>query len=120
MAELNVYDRHGKTVGKYTIDVAELAPRINKQLLHDAAVMYQANARMGTSKTKARGEVSGSTKKLYRQKGTGNARAGSRQQWHPSWGWSHPRPAPTQIQLSADTQGTAVGDLHGDRLKNTR
>jgi len=79
MAELNVYDRNGKMVDKYTIDLAELAPRINKQLLHDAVVMYQANARMGTSKTKARGEVSGSTKKLYRQKGTGNARVGSRQ-----------------------------------------
>ena len=79
MAELNVYDRNGKMVDKYTIDLAELAPRINKQLLHDAAVMYQANARMGTSKTKSRGEVSGSTKKLYRQKGTGNSRVGSRQ-----------------------------------------
>ena len=78
MAELNVYDRNGKMVDKYTIDLAELAPRINKQLLHDAAVMYQANVRMGTSKTKARGEVSGSTKKLHRQKGTGNSRVGSR------------------------------------------
>lgn len=78
MTELNVYDRSGKTVGKYTIDLAKLAPQINKQLLHDAAVMYQANLRSGSSKTKDRGEVSGSTGKLYRQKGTGNARAGSR------------------------------------------
>ena len=78
MAELNIYDRQGKEVGKYTIDLDVLAPRINKQLLHDAAVMYQANERHGTSKTKARGEVSGSTRTLYRQNGTGNARAGSR------------------------------------------
>ncbi|MBO7680957.1 MAG: 50S ribosomal protein L4, partial [Thermoguttaceae bacterium] len=42
----------------------------------DAVVMYQANRRQGSVKTKSRGEVSGSRKKMYRQKGTGNARAG--------------------------------------------
>lgn len=68
----------GKKVGSYEIDPAELAPSVNKQLLHDAVVMYQANLRQGTQKTKTRGEVAGSTKKLYRQKGTGNARAGAR------------------------------------------
>ncbi len=57
---------------------AAIAPKINKQLLHDAVVMYLSCQRQGTKKTKGRGEVSGSTKKLYRQKGTGNARVGSR------------------------------------------
>lgn len=75
---LAVYDIAGKKVGSYEIDPAELAPSVNKQLLHDAVVMYQANLRQGTQKTKTRGEVAGSTKKLYRQKGTGNARAGAR------------------------------------------
>ena len=75
---LAVYDMSGKQVGSYEIDPAELAPTVNKQLLHDAVVMYQANQRQGTFRTKSRGEVAGSTKKLYRQKGTGNARAGSR------------------------------------------
>lgn len=78
MATLPVFDRSGKEVGSYDIDPADLAPRINKQLLHDAVVMYQSNLRMGTAKSKSRGEVAGSTKKMYRQKGTGNARAGSR------------------------------------------
>jgi large subunit ribosomal protein L4 len=78
MASLTVYNRTGKEVGKYEIDLAELAPRINKQLLHDVVVMYQSNLRLGTAKTKSRGEVAGTTKKMYRQKGTGNARAGSR------------------------------------------
>src|SRR5215475_905475 len=78
MASLTVFDKTGKKVGTYEIDPAELAPRINKQLLHDAVVMYQSNQRMGTAKTKSRAEVAGSTKKMYRQKGTGNARAGSR------------------------------------------
>ncbi len=75
---LAVYDISGKKVGSYEIDPAELAPSVSKQLLHDAVVMYQANQRQGTMRTKTRGEVAGSTKKLYRQKGTGNARAGGR------------------------------------------
>ncbi|MCA9187995.1 MAG: 50S ribosomal protein L4 [Pirellulaceae bacterium] len=78
MASLTVYDRQGKEVGKYDIEPTDLAPQVNKQLLHDVVVMYQANQRQGTVRTKTRGEVSGSTKKMYRQKGTGNARAGSR------------------------------------------
>lgn len=78
MASLPIYNRSGAEVGKYDIDVAVLAPEINKQLLHDVVVMYQSNLRQGTAKTKTRAEVAGSTKKMYRQKGTGNARAGSR------------------------------------------
>lgn len=78
MASIPVYDRSGAEVGTYEIDPAELAPRISKQLLHDAVVMYQTNRRQGSAKTKTRGEVVGSTQKMYRQKGTGRARAGSR------------------------------------------
>jgi large subunit ribosomal protein L4 len=78
MASLSVYNSAGNVVGQYEIDPAELAPRISKQLLHDAVVMYQSNLRLGSAKTKSRAEVAGSTKKMYRQKGTGNARAGSR------------------------------------------
>ncbi|MCH7724860.1 MAG: 50S ribosomal protein L4 [Planctomycetes bacterium] len=78
MASLPVYDRSGKEVGTYEIEPAEIAPRINKQLLHDVVVMYQANKRQGTARTRSRAEVVGSTDKMYRQKGTGRARAGSR------------------------------------------
>ena len=78
MSSLTVYDRTGKSVGQYDIDPKDLAPRINKQLLHDVVIMYQSNLRQGTVRTKNRSEVAGSTKKMYRQKGTGNARAGSR------------------------------------------
>jgi large subunit ribosomal protein L4 len=78
MVSLAILDKTGKEVGKYDIDPADIAPKINKQLLHDVVVMYQANQRAGTHKTKSRGEVAGTTKKMYRQKGTGNARAGSR------------------------------------------
>jgi len=76
MPKLNVFDRKGKKVGTYNVEPTDFAPRINKQLLHDAVVMYQANERQGSHQTKSRGMVAGSTKKMYRQKGTGNARAG--------------------------------------------
>ncbi len=78
MVSLPIFDKSGKEVGKYELDPAEIAPSINKQLLHDAVVMYQANLRQGTHRTKTRAEVAGTTKKMYRQKGTGNARAGSK------------------------------------------
>ena len=78
MATLPVYDVSGSEVGKYEIDTEQIADRVNKQLLHDAVVMYQANQRQGSHNTKTRGEVSGTNKKLYRQKGTGHARAGSK------------------------------------------
>ncbi len=78
MASIPIHDHNGKQVGTYDVEPADFAPRINKQLLHDAVVMYQANARQGSHKTKTRSEVKGSTRKLYRQKGTGNARMGAR------------------------------------------
>lgn len=78
MTTLTIYDASGENVGSYDIDPAAIAPKISKQLLHDVVVMYQANLRQGSHNTRTRGEVSGSTKKMYRQKGTGNARAGSK------------------------------------------
>ena len=68
----------GTQVRTYAFDPAELAAIINKQLLHDVVVMYEANRRVGTVRQKSRGEVAGSTKKLFRQKGTGRARAGTK------------------------------------------
>jgi large subunit ribosomal protein L4 len=78
MLSLNVYNRQGDSVGTVEIDPADFGGKINKQLLHDVVVMYLANQRSGTHSTLRRGEVAGSTKKLFRQKGTGNARVGTR------------------------------------------
>jgi len=78
MITLPIHDQSGKEVGSYEFDPAELAPKVNRQLLHDVVVMYEANRRVGTSANKSRGMVTGSTKKLYRQKGTGRARAGAK------------------------------------------
>src|SRR5213593_5039577 len=78
MLKVNVVNRQGDTVGSVDIDPAEFGGEINKQLLHDVVIQYLANQRAGTHSTLRRGEVAGSTKKLFRQKGTGNARVGTR------------------------------------------
>jgi large subunit ribosomal protein L4 len=75
---LAVVNAQGQSVGTVEIDPAELGGKINKQLLHEVVLMYRANQRAGTHSTLRRGEVAGSTKKLFRQKGTGNARVGTR------------------------------------------
>jgi len=74
---LPIFDKSGKEVGTFSVDPSAIANRISAQLLHDAVVMYRANLRQGSAATKTRAQVQGHKKKMYRQKGTGNARAGS-------------------------------------------
>jgi large subunit ribosomal protein L4 len=78
MLTLNVYNRQGESVGTVQVDPVEFGGEVNRQLLHDVVLMHLANKRAGTHSTLRRGEVAGSTKKLFRQKGTGNARVGTR------------------------------------------
>lgn len=67
----------GETVGEIELqDDIYVAP-VSKPLMHQALVRQLANARQGTHKAKTRSEVRGSTRKIYRQKGTGRARHGS-------------------------------------------
>ncbi len=75
---LTVYNRQGESVGTVQVDPAEFGGTVNRQLLHEVVVMHLANQRAGTHSTLRRGEVAGSTKKLFRQKGTGNARVGTK------------------------------------------
>lgn len=77
MISVPVRNFDGTEAGSYELDPADLAASVNRQLLHDVVVMHEANRRVGTVRTKSRGMVAGSTKKLFRQKGTGRARAGS-------------------------------------------
>lgn len=72
-----VYDLKGKETGTTTLNKDVFGVEMNEGLVHRALVMQQANARLANAHTKTRGEVRGSTRKLYRQKGTGRARAGS-------------------------------------------
>ncbi len=78
MIELTVYNRNGQEVDKLSIDETVLGGAVRHALLKQAIVMYHANRRVGSVKTKGRSEVAGSGKKLFRQKGTGNARVGNR------------------------------------------
>src|SRR5690349_12445269 len=75
---LPVFNRQGQEAGTVTVDAADFGGKISPRLMHEAVLMYEANQRQGTHSTLRRGEVSGSTKKLFRQKGTGNARAGTK------------------------------------------
>lgn len=77
MISVPVHNTAGQSTGKYEFDPNDIAPGINKQLLHDVVVMYETNRRVGTVQTKSRGQVEGSTRKLFRQKGTGRARMGT-------------------------------------------
>jgi large subunit ribosomal protein L4 len=73
----DVYDVSGKISGTVSLSEVIFGATINKQLLAQAVRVYLANQRQGTVSTKTRGEVDGSTRKIYRQKGTGKARHGS-------------------------------------------
>src|SRR5688500_10671704 len=76
MIEVPVFNQAGEKVDTVQVDEAKLGGEVRVNLLKQALVMYHANQRQGTVKTKGRGEVAGSTRKMFRQKGTGNARTG--------------------------------------------
>ena len=76
MIELPVYNKEGKQVEAINIDETLLGTEVKPTLLKQAYVMFHSNRRQGSARTKSRGMADGSTRKLYRQKGTGNARMG--------------------------------------------
>ena len=77
MIDLAVYNMDGQEVDSLKVDEAALGGAVRYPLLKQAIVMYHANKRVGTAATKGRSMVAGSGKKLFRQKGTGNARIGN-------------------------------------------
>ena len=72
-----VYNLAGEVVDNIEISDKVFGVPFNEALVHQSVLRQQANARQGNASTKTRGNVSGSTRKLYKQKGTGSARAGS-------------------------------------------
>jgi large subunit ribosomal protein L4 len=78
MIDLPVYDETGKQTGMLPLDERLFGTRVRPRLLKQAIVMYEAATHRCTAATRGRSEVAGSTRKLYRQKGTGNARMGTR------------------------------------------
>jgi large subunit ribosomal protein L4 len=75
--EVEVVNMKGKVVRSVELPAAVFEAPIRKDLMHQALLYQQANARLGTHKTKGRGEVSGGGRKPWKQKGTGRARQGS-------------------------------------------
>lgn len=75
--QVPVYNLTGEEVRKIEVSDHVFAAPFNQAVVHQTMLAQRANARQGTVSTKTRGEVTGSTRKLFRQKGTGNARAGS-------------------------------------------
>jgi len=75
--QISVYNLAGEVAEQIEVSDYVFGQPFNESVVHQAMVRQRANARQGNASTKTRGEVSGSTRKLFRQKGTGNARAGS-------------------------------------------
>jgi len=77
MIDLSVYNKDGQKVDSLKVDESVLGGMVRYPLLKQAIVMYHANKRVGTATTKGRSMVTGSGRKLFRQKGTGRARIGN-------------------------------------------
>lgn len=78
MIDLPIYDTNGKKIDSLSIDEALLGGEVRPALLKQAYVMFHANRRQGSARTKGRGQIDGSSRKIYKQKGTGNARMGNK------------------------------------------
>ncbi len=78
MSSINIYNQSGESVKEVEVPADILETPVNRDVLHQVVVMQLANRRTGTASTKGRSDVRGSGRKLFRQKGTGMARAGSR------------------------------------------
>jgi large subunit ribosomal protein L4 len=83
MPTLPVFNMQGEQVGEVALNEAIFGVKVNKALLHQAVTMQLASRRLGTAKAKTRSEVRGGGRKPYKQKGTGQARQGSRRA--PNW-----------------------------------
>src|ERR1700683_4860501 len=101
MPTVDVVDLNNNKVGELELADAVFGIEVNDNLLYEAVRHYQAGQRAGTHKTKVRGDVAGSDKKLWKQKGTGRARIGSVRS--PIWrhgGTAHgPRPRDYSYKL---------------------
>jgi len=102
MSNLPIKDQSGAAAGEYSLSDDLLVFDKGAHVVHEAVVAYLANQRQGTSSTLGKGEVRGSNKKLWKQKGTGRARVGFRQ--NPIWrggGVAHgPKPKSWRKQMT--------------------
>jgi len=83
MAKVPLYNASGVFLRTVEVSLDEIAPSVRPEMIRRAVIAYEANRRQGNADTKERGEVAGSHRKPWRQKGTGRARAGHRRS--PLW-----------------------------------
>ena len=105
----SIYNISGKEKGKIELP-AYFETKVSPSLLHQVVVGYQANQRSGTHSTKTRGEVSGGGAKPWKQKGTGNARAGSNRSplWRKGGIIFGPRPKDYSQKISKQKRNLAL------------
>lgn len=117
--KLTVKDTNGNQQGELEVKFELVENGRGTQAVHDTVVAYRAAQRMGTACTKTAGEVSGSNKKPWRQKGTGRARAGSHQS--PLWVGGGvvfgPKPRDFRKKVNAKTRQLALRKALSERLK---
>src|SRR6266852_846193 len=116
---LTIKDTQGKSQGEMEVKFALVEDGKGTQAVHDAVVAYQAAQRMGTACTKTMGEVAGSGKKPWRQKGTGRARAGSFASplWRGGGVVFGPKPRDYTKKVSRKTKPLALRKALSERLR---
>jgi large subunit ribosomal protein L4 len=116
--KLSIKDLNGNPQGEFEVKLELVEGGRGTQAVHDTVVAYRANRRSGTACTKNVGEVSGSNKKPWRQKGTGRARAGSNQS--PLWAGGGvvfgPKPRDFGKKVNAKTKQLALRKALTERL----
>lgn len=119
---LDVRGTDGKKAGSVELPAAVFDVKTNIPLIHQVVVAQLAAARQGTHSTKRRGEVSGSGRKPFKQKGTGNARQGSiRQPEHRGGGTVHgPKPRDYSQRTPKKMIAAALAGALSDRLRGGR
>jgi large subunit ribosomal protein L4 len=117
--KLTVKDIKGQDQGEVEVGFTLVEGGRGTQAVHDAVVAYQANQRMGTACTKTMGEVAGTGKKPWRQKGTGRARAGSFASplWRGGGVVFGPKPRDFRKKVSKSTRKLALRKAMTERLK---
>lgn len=118
--ELDVKTLSGGNSGKIAVGFEFVEEGKGNQAVHDTVVAYMAAQRHGTAKTKDRGEVSGTGKKPWRQKGTGRARTGSRRtNIFTGGGVTHgPRPRDYAKKVNSKTRQLALRKALSERIKD--
>src|SRR5262245_63013228 len=117
--KLSIKDLNGQESGEVELNWPLVEGGHGTQAVHDTIVAYRANQRLGTACTKTMGEVSGTGKKPWRQKGTGRARAGSFQSplWRGGGVVFGPKPRDFGKKVNAKTKQLALRKALSERLK---